>query len=128
MLFVCVVSSDNDVFQDPGHCFAEPQNQVGLQGRQPAQSCSSSVREMCPQGQRRASEQEEGHGNPVTGVELEWKGPHLEPSTSTEAGQGMSAVPDCNSPFLSHCRWDRPGVFRDHPGPGQPSPREFFPP
>lgn len=77
VLFVCVFSGDNDVFQDPGHCFPEPQNQLGPLGRQPALPCSSE-REMCPQGQNRASEQEEGQGSWPQGWGLGWRGPPWE--------------------------------------------------
>lgn len=110
VLSVCVFSGDNDVFQDPGHCFAEPQNQLGPLGRQPALPCSSE-RNMCPQGQNRASKQE-GQGSPATGVEPGVERPTLGAPSSYWGRQGTSAIPDSNSPFLSHCRWDRPRVTK----------------
>lgn len=85
--------------------FAEPQNQLGPLGRQPALPCSSE-RNMCPQGQNRASKQE-GQGSPATGVEPGVERPTLGAPSSYWGRQGTSAIPDSNSPFLSHCRWDR---------------------
>lgn len=85
MLSVCVFSGDNDVFRDPGHCFAEPQNQLGPLGKQPVLPCSSE-REMCPQGQNRASEQEEGQGSGATGVEPRVERPTLGAPSSSWGG------------------------------------------